>query len=182
MIHYSWTPCDSWFLLLDNKEVKSSRDWSDSQCFLVLPQPGVILVQLVIFRFHLWHENIKKISDSAGIQTENRFSLCHIVDRHLSPLVNTEDPVGVVAIFANPVQLDGVTPRFVQILIWTEEKRDNVSLAVDESSLILIKNITALLKGTHIKARCLSYQSFHLMVRRDAAGVFGHTLGSHEMD
>lgn len=35
---------------------------------------------------------------------------------HLLPLVHTEDPVGVVAVLANAVQLDGVTPGLAQVL------------------------------------------------------------------
>lgn len=41
----------------------------------------------------------------------------HGCTTHLLPFVDTEDPVGVVPILPNPMQLDGVLPPLVQVLI-----------------------------------------------------------------
>lgn len=42
---------------------------------------------------------------------------------HLSPFTHTEDPVGVISVLPDTVQLDWVPPLFSQILLYTGENR-----------------------------------------------------------
>lgn len=45
-----------------------------------------------------------------------------VVWSDLSPLLHTEDTVRVITVFADAVELDGIPPRFIQILIGEAEE------------------------------------------------------------
>lgn len=143
----------------DTSEIKSSSDWSDFQGFLVLPQPGVILVQHVIFRFHLWHENNKKyIRFSWNLKRKTTQSLSNGRPSPVSTRQHRRSCRSRCHICQSRAARWGNATVCSDIHL-SEDKRNTVSLAVDESSLIL--------------SRCmhLSHHRFHLMMRRDAVGA-----------
>lgn len=83
---------------------------------MVLPQPRVVFVQHVVVRCHL--------SNQTPLKSGGWMRLVRCWRRpHLSPLSHTEDPVGVVAVLPDAVQLDGVTPGFSHILLYRRQTR-----------------------------------------------------------